>query len=417
MQHYRVVTITHKTAKVNRLKDYLLTESEESESDYPVKRLKELKENFAIDELLYLNTCNRVTFFFTSDRVIDNKFLKDLFLFINPNFNKELINLHLSKALVYEKEDAVKHFMGVAASFDSLVIGEREILGQIKAAYMNAKKHDLCGDNIRLAFQQAIVFAKKIHCDTRIGEKPVSVVSLAFRTLLERNISKDAKVMIIGAGQTNHLMTNLLQKHGLHHVTVYNRTMSKAEEMALRFENGKAKEFDKLINHTQEVDIILTCTGANYVVLTKEIFERIIPKNKKVIIVDLAVPQDVAQDIIDMENVDYIDVASLEKKAQENMRFRRGELYKAEAMLEEFLVNFSDLHKERRLELALAHIPNEVKDIKERALTGAFRKDIESLDVHSKEVLEKVMQYMEEKYIALPFKASKKSLLNKKFRP
>ncbi|MBK9794565.1 MAG: glutamyl-tRNA reductase [Sphingobacteriales bacterium] len=415
MQRYKIVTITHKTAKVNRLKDYLLTDADTS--DFPANRLKELKESFGIDELLYLNTCNRVTFFFTQDKKIDNKFLKDLFMFINPHFNKELINLHLSKALVFEGADAVKHFMGVAASFDSLVIGEREILGQIKAAYINAKKHDLCGDDIRLAYQQSIVFAKKIHCDTRIGEKPISVVSLAFRSLLERNISKDAKMLIIGAGQTNHLMANLLVKSGIGNITVYNRTLSKAEELAARFKNGKAVPFDKLINHTEDVDVILTCTGANFPVLTKGIFEQIAPSNKKIIIVDLAVPQDVEQEIIDTENVDYIDVASLEKKAKENMQFRRGELYKAEAMLEEFLVAFDDLYKERRLELALSDIPNEVKNIKERALNTAFKKDIESLDVHSKDILEKVMQYMEEKYIALPFKASKKSLLNKKFRP
>lgn len=415
MQRYKVVTITHKTAKVNRLKDYLLTDADTS--DFPANRLKELKESFSMDELLYLNTCNRVTFFFTSDKKIDNKFLKDLFLFINPGFNKDLINLHLSKALVFEGEDAVKHFMGVAASFDSLVIGEREILGQIKSAYLNAKKYDLCGDDIRLAYQQAIVFAKKIHCDTRIGEKPVSVVSLAFRSLLERNIAKDANVMIIGAGQTNHLMANLLIKFGIHNVTVYNRTLSKAEELAARFTDGKAVEFDKLINHTGDTDIILTCTGANYAVVTKGIYDKIIPAGKKITIVDLAVPQDVETEIIEQDTVDYIDVTSLEKKAQENMLFRRGELYKAEAMLEEFLINFSDLHKERRLELALSHIPNEVKSIKDRALNAAFKKDIEQLDMHSKEVLEKVMQYMEEKYIALPFKASKKSLLNKKFRP
>lgn len=415
MQRYKIVTITHKTAKVNRLKDYLLTDADTS--DFPANRLKELKESFGIDELLYLNTCNRVTFFFTQDKKIDNKFLKDLFMFINPHFNKELINLHLSKALVFEGADAVKHFMGVAASFDSLVIGEREILGQIKAAYINAKKHDLCGDDIRLAYQQSIVFAKKIHCDTRIGEKPISVVSLAFRSLLERNISKDAKMLIIGAGQTNHLMANLLVKSGIGNIAVYNRTLSKAEELAARFKNGKAVPFDKLINHTEDVDVILTCTGANFPVLTKGIFEQIAHSNKKIIIVDLAVPQDVEQEIIDTENVDYIDVASLEKKAKENMQFRRGELYKAEAMLEEFLVAFDDLYKERRLELALSDIPNEVKNIKERALNTAFKKDIESLDVHSKDILEKVMQYMEEKYIALPFKASKKSLLNKKFRP
>jgi glutamyl-tRNA reductase len=415
VQRYKVVTITHKTAKVNRLKDYLL--SDEDASDFPANRLKELKESFGMDELLYLNTCNRVTFLFTLDKNIDNKFLKDLFLFINPHFNKELINLHLTKALVFEGVDAIKHFMGVAASLDSLVIGEREILGQIKAAYLNAKKHQLCGDDIRLAYQQAIVFAKKIHCDTRIGEKPVSVVSLAFRTLFSRNFFKYANMLIIGAGQTNNLMANLLTKNGIENVTVYNRTLSKAEDLAARFKNGKAFPLEKLIHHKEDVDIILTCTGANYAVLTKDIFDKLVPKNRKVTILDLAVPADVDDEIITLKNVDYIDVASLELKAKENMQFRKGELYKAEAMLEEFLVAFEELHKERRLELALSDIPNEVKNIKERAMNMAFKKDIESLDAHSKEVLEKVMQYMEEKYISIPFKASKKSLLNKKFRP
>ena len=81
MQRYKVVTITHKTAKVNRLKDYLLSDTDTS--DFPANRLRELKDSFAMDELLYLNTCNRVTFFFTNDRKIDNKFLRDLFMFIN----------------------------------------------------------------------------------------------------------------------------------------------------------------------------------------------------------------------------------------------------------------------------------------------------------------------------------------------
>ena len=175
MQRYKVVTITHKTAKVNRLKDYLLSDTDTS--DFPANRLRELKDSFAMDELLYLNTCNRVTFFFTNDKKIDNKFLRDLFMFINPHFNKELINLHLSKALVFEGADAVKHFMGVAASFDSLVIGEREILGQIKAAYSKSKRLGLCQDAIRIAVEQAIVFAKRTYTKTRIGEKPVYVAA------------------------------------------------------------------------------------------------------------------------------------------------------------------------------------------------------------------------------------------------
>lgn len=415
MQRYKIVTITHKTAKVSSLKDYLV--SDEDTSDYPHLRLQALKDAFKLDEILYLNTCNRVTFFFTYNKSIDQKFLKDLFQFVNPNFNKELINLHISKALVFEGSDAIKHLFGVAASMDSLVLGEREILGQLKTAYLNSKKYNLCGDDIRLAYQQAIVFAKKIHCETRIGEKPVSVVSLAYRTLAERNFFHYANLLIIGAGQTNNLMANLLTKHETKNVVVYNRTAIKAMDLAARFKNAKAFSLEKLAHHKEDVDVILTCTGANFPVLTKAIFDKLVPKNRKVTIVDLAVPQDVDDEVIAMKNVDYIDISSLEKKAHENMQFRKSELYKAEALLDEFINAYAELHKERRLELALADIPNAVKDIRRRAVTQAFKKDIELLDNNSKEVLEKVIQYMEEKYIALPFKASKKSLLNKKFRP
>ncbi len=415
MQRYKIVTITHKTAKVSSLKDYLV--SDEDTSDYPHLRLHALKEAFKLDELLYLNTCNRVTFFFTYNKSIDQKFLKDLFQFVNPNFNKELVNLHISKALVFEGSDAIKHLFGVAASMDSLVLGEREILGQLKTAYLNSKKYNLCGDDIRLAYQQAIVFAKKIHCETRIGEKPVSVVSLAYRTLAERNFFHYANLLIIGAGQTNNLMANLLTKHETKNVVIYNRTSIKAMDLAARFKNAKAFSLEKLAHHKEDVDVILTCTGANFPVLTKAIFDKLVPKNRKVTIVDLAVPQDVDDEVIAMKNVDYIDISSLEKKAHENMQFRKSELYKAEALLDEFIKAYAELHKERRLELALADIPIAVKDIRRRAITQTFKKDIEKLDENSKEVLEKVIQYMEEKYIALPFKASKKSLLNKKFRP
>jgi glutamyl-tRNA reductase len=409
---YKVVTITHKTTKVNRLKDYLLTDSDTA--DFPANRLQELKSSFRINELFYLNTCNRVTFFFTHDSKLDDKFLKNLFLFINPGLNKELINLHVSKAMLYEGKDAIHHFFAVAASLDSLVIGEREILGQIKQAYQQSKKYGLCGDNIRLAVEQAIVFAKRIHTETRIGEKPISVVSLAYRSLMERNLPKTASILMIGAGQTNHLMANLLIKSGFHNVSVYNRTLNKGEELAARFGNGRAFPLEQLSNHNEEFEAIITCTGANYAVLQEPTYKKIIgDTQKKMIIIDLAVPEDVDAEILKKYPVDYIDVASLEQKAKENMQFRKSEMFTAEALLEDFLNSYDEIFKERKLELALSHIPDEVKNIRETAMEKAFKKDLENLDDNSRELLEKMMQYMEEKYIALPFKASKKSLLKK----
>lgn len=409
MQHYKVVTISHKTTKVNRLKDYLV--ADEDESDYPISKLKSLKESFELDELFYLNTCNRVTFFFTCKEKLDNQFLRKLFLFINPSFNKELIDLHISKAMVYEGKDAIEHIFAVVSSLESLVIGEREIIGQFKQAYANSKHYNLSGDSIRLAIEQAIVFAKKIHTETKIGEKPISVVSLAFRSLLENHIPNTANLLIIGAGQTNNLMANLLIKFGFENVAVYNRTLHKAEDLASRFKNGKAYSLEQLPNHKESFDVIISCTGASYEVLNKSIFNKIY-HNNKLIIVDLAIPQDIDTAITELETVRYIDVASLETKAKENLQFRKNETYKAEALLEDFINSFNELFKERRLELALSEIPNEVKNIKEIALTKAFKKEVATLDDNAKLVLEHVMQYMEEKYIALPFKVSKESILN-----
>lgn len=409
MKQYKIVTITHKTTKVNRLKDYLLSDGD---SDYPTHRLKDLKETFSLSEILYLNTCNRVTLFFTCDYKLNEEFLENLFLFINPSLNKELIQLHVSKAMVYEGRDAIRHLFGVAASLDSLVVGEREILGQIKFAYQKSKEHLLSGDSIRLAVEQAIVFAKRIHTETKIGEKPISVVSLAYRTLLEKNLSTSSKIIIIGAGQTNNLMANLLVKNHYEQVTVYNRTLSKAEDLASRFRDGKALPLEMLPNHAEDFDIIISCTGSNHTILHESVFHKINKQNRKVTIVDLAVPQDVDKSITQLPYVSYIDIISLEQKAKENLQFRKNEMYKAEAILEDFINTFAEIVKERKLELALANIPSEVKEIKNIALEKAFKKDIDNLDDYAKSVLIKVIGYMEEKYTALPFKASKESLLN-----
>jgi len=410
VQQYKVVTITHKTTKVNRLKDYLLSDGETS--DYPIQRLEQMKTNFAFSELLYLNTCNRVTMFFCCDYKMSDEVLRELFLFINPSLNKELIELHVSKAMVFEGKDAIRHLFGVVASLDSLVVGEREILGQIKYAYQKAKEHNLSGDSIRLAIEQAIVFAKKIHTETKIGEKPISVVSLAYRSLLDWNLSNQSKVLIIGAGQTNNLMANLLIKNDFQQVTVYNRTLNKAEELASRFKNAKAYSLENLPNHDEDFDVIISCTGANHIILHESTFHSINKGRKKTVtIVDLAVPQDIEKAITELPFVNYIDIVSLEQKAKENLQFRKSEMFKAEAILEDFLNVFFELVKERKLELALSNIPNEVKEIRTVALEKAFKKDIDTLNDDAKDVLLKVMDYMEQKYTALPFKASKKSLL------
>ena len=149
IKRYKIIAFTHKTTKIDGLKEYIV--EDDLDGQFPGKKLISLKDHLGMDELFYMNTCNRVLFFFTTEYSIDTLFLKNFFSFLNPAFKPDLLDLHVSKAIVFEGQAAISHFFGVAASLDSLVVGEREILGQIKAAYSKSKRLGLCQDAIRIA--------------------------------------------------------------------------------------------------------------------------------------------------------------------------------------------------------------------------------------------------------------------------
>jgi glutamyl-tRNA reductase len=293
------------------------------------------------------------------------------------------------------------------------VLGEREILGQLKSAFQKARENQLTGDAIRLATENCVLFAKKIYSETRIGEKPVSVVSLAFRELMNRGISPDARLFMVGAGQTNHLMTNLLVKYGFKDVHVFNRTLENAAELANRFSKGVAHTLADMPSIKDKPSFIITCTGSASSVISEQHFKAWgIDPQVPLTVVDLAVPADLDISVRNNYAVDYIDVAALKEQAEQNMEFRRREVTKAYELLDNFCIEFEDKYKERQLELALIEIPHQVKALRQKAVEEVFSKDIATLDEDAREVLEKVMAYMEKKYISIPIVAAKKTLLN-----
>ena len=144
---------------------------------------------------------------------------------------------------------------------NSLVIGEREILRQLREAYDQSVAWKLTGDDIRLAMRAAVETAKAVYSNTRIGEKPVSVVSLAIQKLLAAKTPKEARILLIGAGQTNKLVTKFLHKHSFSNVVVFNRTLEKAEGLA-NMVDGKAYTLDHLQEYQGGFDCMIVCTGA-----------------------------------------------------------------------------------------------------------------------------------------------------------
>jgi glutamyl-tRNA reductase len=375
-------------------------------------RFEKIKEQCHLQEFLFLSTCNRVEFLITTTREVNEKFLAHFFACFNPNFSAEEINFAVKKGLIFEDNYAVKHLFEVASSIDSLVVGEREIITQVRNAYDKCNAQNLTGEVIRLAIKQAIVTAKEVYTKTQVANKPVSIVSLAYRNLIESSIKSSARFIIVGAGQTNTLMAKFLKKHAFGTFAVFNRTLSNAQKLATEL-NGKAYPLSDLANYKEGFDVLISCTGATENIVTEEIYQNLIgnEKNQKVII-DLSVPNDIAPEVKSNFNVKFIDIQFLQNVANKNLAERKKELHLCHQIIEEKIAEYNIIHKERQVELAMKHVPERVKEITENALQTVFAKDIEMLDDEAKAVLNKVLNYVEKKYISVPMKLAKEIMLN-----
>jgi glutamyl-tRNA reductase len=328
-----------------------------------------------------------------------------------PNLSESQISDFSIHVEHYAEYNAVDHALAVASSIDSMIVGEREIITQVRTAFEFCRDNELTGDLIRILMKQVIETAKKVYTETSIASKPVSVVSLAYHQLKKFNIPLDARILFIGAGVTNTTMARFLKKHGFKNFVVFNRTYEKAHTLAEEI-RGIPISLADLKNYQNGFDVIITCTGADNHIITKEIYESLLvgEKNKKIVI-DLAIPQDLDPEIIENHKIDYISVAHLQVISNENLKERTKEIKHVEEILSQGNTEFFSLLKERSVERAMREVPEQIKSIKSFAINEVFRKDIENMDPESREVLEKVIGYMEKKYISGPMLLAKKIIL------
>jgi glutamyl-tRNA reductase len=275
------------------------------------------------------------------------------------------------------------------------------------------KAYDLCnslkltGDFIRLLVKSTIETAKQVFTETDIAKNPVSVVSLAYRQLRDLGIKNDARILIVGAGETNTKMANYLQKHKFANFTVFNRTLEKAQVLAAML-NGNALSLSDLQGYKSGFDVLIVCTSASSSIVTKDIYRSLLQAdtNKKVLI-DLSIPSGIEVSVVSENPSFYIDINSLRVQAEVNLKSRMSEIEKCEVIITSKLEEFKRLQKERSVELAFGEIPRQVRAIKDVALTEVFAKEISELDPNSKEVLDKVIGYIEKKYNAVAMKTAK----------
>jgi len=251
-----------------------------------------------------------------------------------------------------------------------------------------------------------------VYTDTNISKNPISVVSLAYRKLRDLHLRTNARILIVGAGETNLLISKYLQKHKFSNFTIFNRTLEKAQAMAADL-TGEAFTLDILKSYKKGFDAIITCTSCNEPIITTELYTSLLNGDTdKKTIVDLAVPNDTHPDVLQNFPVNFIDVYSLNEVAKNNLKERYEELVHAEAIIDSNIAEFTTMLKQRRIELAMRQVPEKIKEIRNNAINTVFADEVKGMDEQNREILEKVMNYMEKKYISVPMIMAKDILIN-----
>jgi glutamyl-tRNA reductase len=406
LKYLKVIAFTHKQIELKELGKLVICE--ENLTD----KLQKVKAEFGITELFYLATCNRVEFVMLTQQVVDKAFAKKFIEALNIGLCSHYMGSFVDAALIYEDRDALNHLLRMSCSLESLIVGEKEILAQLRKAYENCREAGLTGDGLRMFMNCVVKTAKEVYTHTNISKNPISVVSLAYRKLNDLKLCSNARILIIGAGETNQNISKYLQKHKFSNFAVFNRTLSKAQKLAVDL-NGEAFTLDALKDYHKGFDVIITCTSATEPIITPEIYASLLNGcTAKKTIVDLAIPNDTAPEVLEQFPINFIEVFSLNEVAKRNMQERYQELSQAEVIIDQNIADFCLTLKQRKVELAMRQVPEKIKEIRNTAINSVFADELLGMDAQSREVLERVINYMEKKYISVPMVMAKDILIN-----
>ncbi len=405
MEYLKIIAFTHQQIDLKALGKLVICEQTLDD------RLRNIQSGLNIKEIFYIGTCNRVEFVFTSTEDLSRDFIDRFLRVLDMGLPEEYMEQFIENVSVYEKTQAFNHLLRTSCSLESLVVGEKEILAQVRKAYEACRVAGFTGDYMRMIMSRVVKTAKEVYTHTNISKNPVSVVSLAYRKLRELNVCGNSRLLIIGAGETNKNIAQYLKKHKYSNFSIFNRTIEKAEVLAKEL-NGTAYPLSELANFNQGFDVLITCTGATEPIITEEIYQNLLNgDNGKKVIVDLAIPNDVDSQVVKKFPIHYIEVESLKEIARKNIQERYDELVNAENIIDENIKEFDSVLRQRRVEIAMSDVPKKIKEIKHKAINGVFANEINTLDDNSRAILEKVMDYMEKKCITIPMVIAKEILV------
>ncbi len=386
-----VIGLNHKTASIEIRERLAFQESEIEEA------LRQIKAIPSIREAILLSTCNRVELYATCKEVEEavqelKEFLSQFHQFPLERFEK---NLYLLMG-----KEAVRHIFRVASSLDSMVVGEPQILGQIKEAYQKANESNASGVVLHRLLHRAFHVAKRVRTETKISNSAVSVSSVAVE-LAQRIFGtlEDRVVFLIGAGEMIELAARHLVSGGVRKILVTNRTYERAVSLAQEFQ-GEAIPFDEINRGLKKADIVISATNSPVPILTSEQITRVMKERKQrpIFFIDIADPRDIEPKVGGLENVYLFNIDDLQRVAYENLKDREKEAEKAEGIVGEEVERFVRWYHSLEVTPTIIALRKKFEEIRRRELEKMLslhpeltEKERKSLEAMTSAIINKIL--------------------------
>jgi glutamyl-tRNA reductase len=327
--------------------------------------LKWIHSHDLVEECAVLMTCNRREIYVVSPR--GEKVLFEL-------AKKARISSRIIDFL--DHEESLRHLLRLASGLESMIIGEDQILGQMKSLYFTAKEAGTTGWMLDTAFKKALQVGKRVRRETRINERAISVGSAAV-DLAEEILGglEGTSVLVIGAGDTGELISRALMAREISKLYVTNRTFSTALCLAANL-GGNAVPFDQMKDYMVVSDVVISATSAPHYILRKDDLEEVVEKrgHRKLLLIDIASPRDVDESAGELEEVELRNIDDLREISTNHMRQRMAEMEKAEAIIEEELELLRATYKRREAEELLAKLYSQAEEVKSQECQRAINK-------------------------------------------
>lgn len=315
-----------------------------------------------ISEAIIVSTCNRTELYCSA---VENTEANQLISWLSDYHAIPFDSLQ-PYCYSHSEDDSIRHLMRVASGLDSLVLGEPQILGQVKSAYAVSHEGQYLGPTLQSLFQRTFSIAKKVRTDTAIGENPVSIafaaVSLAQRIFA--NV-KNSTALLVGAGQTIELVSRYLKENGVKRIVVANRTLERAQVLATET-GAEAILLSDIGDYLHQADLVISSTASQLPIIGKGLMERAIAKrrNKPMLLVDIAVPRDIEPEIEKLKNVYLYTVDDLHAVIEENVKARQEAAAAAEKIIDDGVVAFRRSLESRKVSDLIVSYRQKAEDIK-----------------------------------------------------